>query len=185
MVSVVTAQHLFDRLFAQGGDVVTGFDGQPVGKLLDAVGVLQTGELDSLIGKLRANGFAQFQRASTEIHVDCHTARIDKQVGFPLLLNEIRHRERGQTAFDLHFRHNVLTVVGLEQRPFFGVVMRVVPSPAAVRLCGFAGHAEIANQSLAGSQLLLVLWNSQCPTRRIQTCGVTGIQTVQHCVAPL
>lgn len=63
--------------------------------------------------------------------------------------------------------------------------MRVVSGPAAVRLRGLAGHTEIADQSLAGSQLLFVLRNAQRPACRIQTCGVTGIQAMQHCVAPL
>ena len=63
--------------------------------------------------------------------------------------------------------------------------MRVVSGPAAVRLRGLAGHPEIAEQSLAGSQLLFVLRNAQRPACRVQTCGVTGIQAVQHRVTPL
>ena len=95
MVGVVAAQQLFDRLLAERGNVVAGFSGQPAGKLLDAVGVLQPGKLDGLVGELRADGFAQLQRALAEIHIDCHTARVDKKIRFPLLLNEIRHRKHG------------------------------------------------------------------------------------------
>ena len=185
MVGIVAAQQLFDRLLAESGNVVAGFGGQPAGKLLDAVGVLQSGKLDGLVSELRADDFAQLQRACAEIHIDRHAARIDKKIRFPLLLNEIRHGEHGQTAFDLHFRYNVLTVVGLEQLPFFGVVMRVVSGSAAVRLCCLTGHAEIADQSRAGSQLLFILRNAQRPARCVQTCGVTGIQAVQHRVTPL
>ena len=185
MVGIVAAQQLFDRLLAEGGNIVAGFGGQPAGKLLDAVGVLQSGKLDGLVGELRADGFAQLQRALAEVHIDRHAARVDKQVGFPLLLNEIWHGEHRQAAFDLHFRHNVLAVVGLKQRPFFGVVMRIISGSAAVCLCWLTGHTKIADQSLAGSQLLFVLRNAQRPACRVQTCGVTGIQAVQHRVTPL
>ena len=93
------------------------------------------------------------------------------QVGFPLLLNEIWHGEHRQAAFNFHFRHNVLAVVGLKQRPFFGVVMRIISGSAAVCLCWLTGGAEIADQSLAGSQLLFVLRNAQRPACRVQTRG--------------
>ena len=77
-VGVVTAQQLFDRLLAEGGNVVAGFGGQPAGKLLNTVGVLQPGKLDGLVGELRANGLAQLKRAFAEVHVNSHAARIDK-----------------------------------------------------------------------------------------------------------
>ena len=118
-------QHRGDGFFGDAGNFCVAIRGlgQPSGKLLDGVGIVQPGELAGLSHQLAFDRSADDESAAHHFHVSGHAPRVHRQVGFPLLLHKRGHGKRRQAAVNFHFGYNVLPVVLLEQFPFGGVVL--------------------------------------------------------------
>ena len=120
------------RVFAQVGQLFPGLLFHPAGKLSHAVGVLEPGQRHGLLHQPPPHRVPAPQGALHQFQIRGHPPQVDALVQLPLALHLVRHREVGQPALELHLRHYVLGIVGLEQIPFCRVVVGQVPCPAAV-----------------------------------------------------
>ena len=126
-------------VFAQVGEFLVQFFLQPLHELLYAVGVIQPGQRNRLLGQLIAGGFPDPQRAAHHIHVNRHATGVYQYIRMPLLFKLWRHGEVFQPVQYFHFGGNVPDAVFFEQRPFRWIVARVVASAPAVGLCRAQG----------------------------------------------
>ena len=83
------------------------------------------------------------------------------------------------------FSNHVPLTIFLKELPLFWGMLREVPSPAAVPFRWLARDTEIADQGLAGRELLLVLREPNCFTCCVQAGRISAVQPVHHGAAPL
>ena len=158
---------------------------QPREQLLCAVRVGKPGQAGGFGGQPPGFRRGARQRALNKPDIDRHAARVHPCAGFPFLLHGTRHGEPRKPPLDLHFRHNVLTTVFLEKRPFCRVVFGKVPRAPAVDLGRLAGRAEVFDQRFAGLVLLLVLWQPKRLSNSGQPSRIPAVQPVYHRAPPL
>ena len=153
----VPVEELGNGVFPQIRKLLIHLCLEPLGELRHAVGVVQSGDFRGLLHQALLDGGTHLQGTAHKVHVNGHATGIDDEVNLPLFLYPVRHRKSGQPPLNLHLRDNILAAILFEQAPLGHVMVWVVAGALAVGLGWVAGHAEIADDRLAGVQLALVL----------------------------
>ena len=118
-----------------------------------------------------------------EYLIHANSQVIDMLVMLPCQPFGLRNEKAGKPLPNVHLDINIADIVFLEQLPLFRCITRKIAGTATVGLGRSARLAEILNQLLALSHLLLV--QSQCGTSSGQRTRQTEIRGQHHGTAPL